>query len=151
MRKVKIYVGCALTHAPNSFKQVIEELKTVLRKHEDVELLDFIDGSVEPKNGLSIESQIYFHDIHNCVERADLLITDVTYPSIGLGWELGAAVERCGTPTIMCVQGNTLLSRLPRGAAQLRDYVTLYKYNESIVEKECIEYLFQRIKILTGK
>jgi hypothetical protein len=37
---MKIYIGCSLTHAPDSYKKEIEELKSILR--EKYEILDFL-------------------------------------------------------------------------------------------------------------
>jgi nucleoside 2-deoxyribosyltransferase len=149
MKKIKIYVGCALAHAPEDFKSTIYAFKELLATYQHIEVLDFIDASLAKPQGQSLESYIYFHDIHNCVQRADIMIADITYPSLGLGWEMGVAVEKCGIPVIMCAREEAFVSRLPRGAAELRDTVSFYQYEERIIEKSFFAMLLEKINKLS--
>lgn len=81
--KKKVYVGCALTHAPQSYRDEIHRLKEILRK--ECIVLDFVglDGDV---------TKVFEHDT-KCVKECDVFLADCTYPSIGLGYELGVAFE----------------------------------------------------------
>jgi len=80
----KIYVGCALTQAPDDFKQSIENFKNELRPFSTI--LDFV-GLV---NGTA--KDVFEWDT-NCVKSCDIFIADCTFQGIGLGYELGIALE----------------------------------------------------------
>ena len=82
----KLYVGCSLTLAPESFRQSVEELKNKLRA--DYEVFDFL-GLVK-----GTAKDVYEWDIHHCVAKCDLFLAVCDYPSLGLGYEMGVAVEK---------------------------------------------------------
>lgn len=83
-RKIRAYFGCALSHAPKEFIRDVEKLKKLLQ--EKVEIFEFA-GLEHP----SI-ADVYQHDT-NRVRRCDVLIANISYPSLGLGMELGIAIE----------------------------------------------------------
>lgn len=109
-KDILIYVGCALTHADKYFRQNIELLKDHLKSMEGVKVLEFM-GLVD---GTSID--VYEHDIHNCVEKANLFIAECSYPSTGLGWELGTAVEKYGKHVLAIAKAEAKVTRLVIGA-----------------------------------
>jgi len=81
----KIYIGCSLTNAPEAFLGDIKRLKEALYQ-AGYEMLDFVgtvDGTAE---------QVVHTDI-SCVLTSDLFLAITTYPSIGLGVELGVAAQ----------------------------------------------------------
>jgi hypothetical protein len=80
-----LYVGCALTHATEEFKQNVQTLKDRLR--EVCHVLEFI-GLV---NGT--EKDVYDHDINVCVRGCNLFVGICDQASIGLGYELAVQVE----------------------------------------------------------
>lgn len=82
--KPLVYLGCALTHAPETFLNDITYIRQQLDPYADV--LDFL-GLHHPNIGDAFQYDI------NCVRRADLLVANMTYPSLGLGMEFGVAVE----------------------------------------------------------
>ncbi|MCC6199069.1 hypothetical protein IT401_02570, partial [Candidatus Nomurabacteria bacterium] len=77
---------------------------------------------------------IYLNDIHECVGTADAMIGDLTYPSTGLGWELGAAIEKRGIRVLLSFQKGALVSHLPIGAVQANKHVTLHSWESSLEE-----------------
>ena len=79
-----IYLGCALTHAPHEFVETIEYLRAAITPHGNV--LRFL-GLHHPSVGDAFQYDL------NSVRRCDLMIANVTYPSLGLGMELGTAIE----------------------------------------------------------
>lgn len=83
-RKIRVYFGCSLTHAPKEFIQDIEKIKKKLR--QKVEIFDFA--------GLSHPSiaDVYQHDT-NMVRRCDVMVANISLPSLGLGMEMGVAIE----------------------------------------------------------
>ena len=101
----KIYVGCSLTHAPQEFKNSIELFKTNLRKkYEVLEFLGLVKGT---------DREVFLWDT-KCVKDSDLFIADCTYPSLGLGYEIGVALEN-KKPTIAIAHKDTKISRLILG------------------------------------
>lgn len=104
---MKLYIGCSLTHAPEDFKKEIDKLKDSLRL--DYEILDFL-GLV---SGTS--EDVYMWDIHECVNKSDVFIAIVDYPAIGLGYELGTAIEKLSKPTLALAHKDAHVSRLVLG------------------------------------
>lgn len=77
-----LYVGQALTDAPDSFRIDFQnELKQELRKLPGVEVLDFVGL----ENGTALD--VYLHD-QKCTQTATLCVFIVDYASIGLGMEI---------------------------------------------------------------
>jgi hypothetical protein len=110
MEKIKVYFGCSLTHAPEDFKNEIEQFKEKLRKELGVEVFDFL-GLIA-----GTSEDVYNYDIHRNVEICDIFIGDCTYPSIGLGWELGTAVEKRNIPVLAIAHSSAKVTRLVKGA-----------------------------------
>ena len=103
--KLKIYVGCSLTHAPAAFREHIDRLKTELRKHYTV--LDF--------QGLTKGTdQDAFKNDTQCVRDCNLFVADCTHPAIGLGYELGVALEM-GKPVLAVAEKDVKVTRLVLG------------------------------------
>ncbi len=105
MKKVKVYVGCSLTHAPPGFRQAVEDLKDKLR--QICEVLEF--------KGISddfIPNDIYRHDILGCVCESDLLLAICDYPSLGLGWEMAVQSEKRAMPVLAVAGVNAKVSKL---------------------------------------
>lgn len=105
---MKIYVGCSLTHAPKEFRDEVEALKVSLRElgHEVFDFVGLVGGT---------PNDVYRWDIHRCVKFCDLFIAICDYPSIGLGYELGVAVEVHGKKVLAIADQNSLVTRLVLG------------------------------------
>lgn len=144
MEKIKVYVGCGLTHAPKRFKAQIENFKNELRKIPWIIVLDFVTKNSISENPDCLH--IYTNDIHDCVGNAEALIGELTYPSTGLGWELGAAVEKHSLRTLMCMKRNKLVSFLPQGAPlhTQNHHVSINMYEKSIME--LFDYFVNELK-----
>lgn len=117
---LKVYVGCALTHATEEQKAAVEAFKKFLRQFCTV--LDFVGLTA------GTSSDVYNYDIHECVKKCDLFIADCTQLSLGLGWELGTSVETCKTRTMAVAQQGTKVTRLVLGAAEVHPFVTFQYY-----------------------
>lgn len=105
---MKIYVGCSLIHASDEFRQSVEDVKQKLRSigHEVFDFVAMTQG--EPKD-------VYQWDIHNCVKNCDLFVAICDLPSIGLGYELGFAVEKLGKLVLAVAHKEAKVSRLVLG------------------------------------
>lgn len=122
-KKISLYVGCSLTQAPEDFKEEIAALKEKLKeKYEVMEFLGLVDGT---------EQDVYRWDIHECVGKCDIFIAFCDLPSIGLGYELGTAIEKLETPTLMLAQTDAKVTRLVIGVDQ--PHATFSRY-ESLAD-----------------
>lgn len=104
-KKLKIYLGCSLTQASDEFKTGIEDLKNKLRKN--YEILDFL-GLV---NGTPTD--VFLHDT-KCIKTCDVFVAICTYPAIGLGYELGAAIYE-HKPILALAQDQAKVTRMVLG------------------------------------
>ena len=105
--KRKIYVGCSLTQAPSEFVKMVEGLKNRLRA--EYKVFDFIGL----ENGTPTD--VYRWDIHRCVAECDLFVAICDYPAIGLGYEMGVAIEKYGKPTLAVAHEDSKVSRMLLG------------------------------------
>ena len=114
MPSPKIYLGCSLTQAPEDFLQGIVDLKSQIK--EKYELIEFFSDPLsvnQQSTELEICQRIYEFD-KNCVESCDLMIAEVSYPSIGLGMELAFAVTN-NKPILAVAKNNAKVSRMIMG------------------------------------
>lgn len=107
---MKIYFGCAIGGAPDGWLGKINAFKQTLRDETGHEVMEFVD----PAEGTM--QDVYLNDIHYAVANCDCMIGEVSYPSLGLGWEMATAIEKLRKPVLMCAQENAKVSRLAQGA-----------------------------------
>jgi len=106
----KVYVGCAMFNAPSEYLLEIAEIKEAIKEGLACEVLEFLPL------GTGTPEEVYTNDIHQMVEACDIMIAEVSFPSLGLGWELGTMVEKLRKPVIMCAKKGAKVSRLVQGA-----------------------------------
>jgi hypothetical protein len=116
---VKIYVGCSLTQAPEAFTTAVETLKAQLKT--DYEVFDFL-GLVK-----GTPTDVYHWDIDHCIGECDLFVALCDYPAIGLGYEMGVAVEKLLKPVLALAHTNTHVSRMLSGIDA--PHYTFERYN----------------------
>lgn len=103
----KIYVGCSLTHAPEAFRLAVEALKQELSHNYEVfNFLGLVDGTAQ---------DVYRWDIQRCVANADIFVAICDHASLGLGYEIGTAVEKHQKPVLAVAHQATHISRLILG------------------------------------
>lgn len=115
-----LYVGCALTQAPDWFKEGVEGVKLGLRER-GYKILDFV-GSRPAET-----AEVFQWDI-NCVQSCDAMLAIADYPSIGLGWELGTATG-LGKPTLAVAEAGRKITRFALGAAEVLPNFELERYS----------------------
>ncbi len=110
MKKIKIYVGCAIKHAPDDYKQRISDFKNRLASEVNCKILDFVfDPDATP-------GEVYYHDIIECIKKeADIIIADITFPSLGLGYEMATMIEAVKKPVIGLAKDGSVISKLILG------------------------------------
>lgn len=135
--KKKLYVGCALTNLPDekrdAFLEMINKIKKELGKY--FEILEFA-GVADLKTDKPLTpEQIYKYDIRECLMRADYFLAICDYPAIGLGYELGTAVEKMGIPVLAVAHKDSLVSRSIIGIDHPNFQFMYYNSVEEIIEK----------------
>lgn len=106
-QKLKLYIGCSLTHAPEEFKSSVEDLKTRLKaQFEVLEFIGLVNGT---------PTDVYHHDVQTCVGTCDLFVAICDFPSLGLGYELGTAIEKLHKPVLAVAHRDAHITRLVIG------------------------------------
>lgn len=115
----KVYVGCSLAYAPKKFEKEINSLKEELNKFcKVIEFLGKTKGT--PK-------QVFSHDLKSVI-GADLFIAECSYPSTGLGFEIGIAYK-LSIPTIAFAKKGSKVSRMIQGIKS--DNFKFYWYEDT--------------------
>ncbi len=115
-----IYVGIALTNAPESFRTTFyDELKEGLEALNGVKVLEFIGL----KEGQPRDVHEYDRE---CLEGADLMIGICDHPSTGLGMEI---VYRHNTrkPLLLFAHKDATVTRMVVGFSQ-KEHIPCIKY-----------------------
>jgi nucleoside 2-deoxyribosyltransferase len=137
--KPELYVACGLTHAPEEFRLSVDGLKHILRQERGYEVYDFVGL----ENGTPAD--VYAWDIGHCVAQSDLLVAVCDYPAVGLGWELGTAVEKLQKPTLAVAHEDTHVTRLITGAAEAG--APNYRFRRYSDLMEVPEYIDELLKM----
>ena len=106
---MKLYVSCALTHAPrevfDDYVGYIHELAAALSGLPSVQTVRYAlvdsDPQLASKPAADRASLCYDWD-RRMVEEADIIVADASFPSTGLGIELQIA-ETAGKPIILLI------------------------------------------------
>lgn len=105
---ITIYVGMALTDAPDEFRVNFQDaLKDALRALDSVTILDFI--GLEAGSNIDVSR----HD-KKCTQEADLCVFILDYASIGLGKEI-VYREITGKPDIYFARHGKKVTRMVLG------------------------------------
>lgn len=127
---MKIYLAHSLTQAPEEFKTEMLELKAKLNaKHEILDYLGLTAGTAE---------DVFNHDV-NCVKDCDLLLAEVSYPAIGLGFEIATALQS-GKKVLAVAKESSKVSRLVLGINDTRYRFARYREAEEILKLLDHEY-----------
>lgn len=102
---MKIYLAHSLTQAPEEYKTEMLKFREKLKaKYEVLEYFGLVTGA---------PADIFSHDI-KCVSDCDLLLAEVSYPAIGLGFEIATALQQ-GKKVLAVAKEMAKVSRLVLG------------------------------------
>lgn len=107
MKKIRLYVGCALKNAPMDFIDSVLALRSELAKNPCYEVLEFL-GPGKPRD-------IYKRDIIECVGTADVMLAICDLPSLGLGYEMATHVKHFKRPLFAVAKEGIPVSGLIEG------------------------------------
>ena len=132
---MKLYVGCSLTKAPQEFIQRVEDIKTALRtNHEVMDFVGLVNGA---------DNDVYRGDIHKNIADCEAFIAICDLPAIGLGYELGVAVEKLQKPVLAVAHIDAKVSRLVKGIDQSN--FEFKRYTDTAELIEIIEAFLKRL------
>jgi hypothetical protein len=154
MKKIKIYFGCALAYGPEEYKKEIASFKAELSAIPWVELFEFcVPPEGQKQSNLSPEI-IYKVDIIDGVGSADVVLGDLSYPSSGLGGELGIAIREHKVRTMMFArrkiinaegqEEENVVSKLWIGAPAHNPHASFQWYERNI--KEMFDIILHELK-----
>lgn len=134
--KKKVYVGCSLTHASEEFAANVIALKERLRDegYEVFEFVGLVDGT---------PLDVYEWDIGHCVADCDVFIAVCDEASIGVGWELSAALALKKT-CLAVAHTDARVTRLLLGAAEAEDNLHFERY-ENLAKD--VPVMLQRLEV----
>jgi hypothetical protein len=135
--KKKLYIGCALTNLPadkrDALLEMIAKIKKELSKY--FEILEFLGVEDLNTDKPFTARQIYNFDIKECLMKADCFLAICDYPAIGLGYELGTAVEKRGIPVLAMAHKDSKVSRGITGIDHPNFHFIYYNSVDEIIEK----------------
>lgn len=121
MVKHRIYVGCALTNAPEVFRESVEAFKQSLQPAFEVqEFVGLVGGTA---------AEVYRHDVYECVDKSEAMIGVCDYPATGLGGEIMRCVDS-KKPLLLLSERGRHISRFVIGMAAVEPNVTIHRYTE---------------------
>jgi len=109
VERKKIYVGCALTHASDKFKEDALHFRDTLDDSYDV--LKFVGISPETS-----PAKVFDHDI-SCVEASDLVVGVCDEVSTGLGMEIGYGLA-LGKRILLVGHRDRTITKMVTGAGE---------------------------------
>jgi hypothetical protein len=107
MNTIKVYVGCAIKHAPPEFVEQIKAFRDELEKYPRFKVLKFL--------GRGTPHDIFTWDIRECVDSADVMIAFADLPSTGLGYEMATHFEKNKRPLLVVAHEDATVSGLVLG------------------------------------
>ncbi len=115
-----------MKHASDDYKKSIARFKERLAIETGHTILEFVI------NKEATPAEIYANDIEHCVATADIIIADITHPSLGAGYEIATMIEALHKPVIGIAQQGAEISKLMLGA--LKGMVFYYGDEEEMFQ-----------------
>lgn len=123
--KADLYVGCSLTHAPERFKEQVEDTKAALEL--DWNVLKFLGlGPAEP-------GQVYEQDIVKNVNSCEAFVAIIDEPSWGVGYECAKADAR-GIPVMLAHHADSKITRLATDTPLWVPNVVVVEYVDMVAD-----------------
>lgn len=137
----KIYFACSIRGGRED-AATYGELVNHIKQQATVLSEIFADGKLTAQGSPGKSSDIYAKDM-GWVKQAEVLIAEVTNPSLGVGYEIAKA-EEWGTPVLALFRddGSRRLSAMIDGSPHLE----VARYQDVAQAKAAIDAFLQRLK-----
>lgn len=101
---------------------------------EDFRILEFLGIKDLASGTPSSPEEVYLYDIVGCVMEADFMLVICDHPALGLGYEIGTAVELRKIPVLALARRNREVSRLIKGIIHPWFHFDYYDVQQDIVD-----------------
>ncbi len=125
MRRLKVYFAASVRGAGRD----VEAIKRAIDTIEEMGHVPLTAHLARGGEDLSDE-EVYRRDM-SLLKEADLLIAEVTFPSLGVGFEICEALH-LKKPIFLVAREGVKVSKLVAGVAEVRRYSTLEGLSEII-------------------
>jgi hypothetical protein len=126
MRKLKLYIACALTKAPQTLKDDIARLKAAIRiSYPGWEILEFYGLG----QGIT-DGEVFLYDVKQ-VMSSDIVVAIADVDSTGLGEEAGMALI-LGKPLLFAAHIDWKRTRMVTGPAQAWPASVMFEHYSNI-------------------
>ena len=136
MPKLKVYFACSIRGGgdTSSYEAIVDAIK-----HSNAECLSevFVGDAINTQGSPMPDTDIYKRDT-SWIQECDLVIAEVTNPSLGVGYEIAYA-EQLNKPILALYKLGTNLSAMISGNPQIttKDYDTQDTLTDAITA--CIQ------------
>ncbi len=128
---MKIYFACSITGGREN-AHIYTEIVDYLRKHGTVLTEHLVHPDITTKGEDLDDEEIYQRDV-DWIREADIVIADVTTPSLGVGYEIGFAEFLGKRILCMCRSTDKRLSAMITGNPQV--HTVFYKNLEEVKKR----------------
>lgn len=158
MKKLPIYFGCALLAGPIDYQKRIADFKKRLSDIPWIKLFEFCVPPPGERQSTLSPAEIYKNDILEGVGGSFVVLGDITYPSFGLGLEIGVAMREHKVRTMMFAQKfltendkkvENVVSKLSIGSPEYNTHASFVWYEESL--NEVFDLILVELKIQYDK
>jgi hypothetical protein len=139
-RKLKIYFAASITGGRDNV-EIYLDLISHLKKYGEV-LTEHVGSTSLSSSGETDKSLVHERDM-NWLLSADVVVAEVSMPSLGVGYELGRAVER--NKKILCLYRKDSPKKLS-GMISGNKHMVVYTYATLDEAKSTIDGFFKQFK-----
>ncbi len=122
---LKVYYAASVRGAGRDLEATRKAIQTI-KEAGHVALTEHLAGSSESLS----DQQVYQRDMR-LLEQADLLIADVTFPSLGVGFEICKAIQ-LNKPVYLVAREGVKVSKLIAGITDVKRYSSLEEMSSII-------------------
>lgn len=123
--KLKLYIGCALTHSSPEYIAAVDRTKDALRSEWDV--MEFVGVTA------GTDKDVFMVDVIQNVRGCDAFIGICDEVSLGLGWEFSEAAN-LGKPMLAAAHADSKISRLITGARYYYPNMEFVRYGDMVAD-----------------
>ena len=139
---MKIYFACSISGGRQCEDVYQKLVQVLLSMGIDVPTAHIAETGIEEIDALEKPGDIYQRDV-NWIEDSDLLIAEVSTPSLGVGYEIGYALD-LGLPVLCLYDRSVVVSKMITGNPH--PLLTVENYRDWQEAEEIVrEYVQERM------
>jgi len=143
---MRIFFTASLRAKQLGFEKSIESICDVLATHHDLYAKHIQDQNLDEVRQWNFDKRLsYYNTTYKEIKKCDMLVAEITYPSVNVGYEIALALESEKQVILLHQNGNQAIFDLIH-AEEYEDQLHVLKYREG----EVIEKLELFLKSLTA-